>query len=119
MERIFVQLNDEQIVIDAIVIAEENCLDQNGEFSEVAAQGFIATLGHIGTWIESRLDGSVRKRPAVLGGKYLLDLDEFRPEQPYLESTWNDEIGEWENPEFDPGEEFWIALQEANQASTP
>lgn len=53
-----------------------------------------------GTWIEAKLDGSIRYNYAGIGYTYDPDRDAFIPPQPPLKPDWvlNQETLKWEEP---------------------
>ena len=97
MTRFFAELDENDIVISVLVVDDKDCLDENGEFSESVGIEYLRSVGCDGTFLESREDGSVRRFRALIGGRYLRDLDEFRPPQPEG-WIWDDDLGSWVNP---------------------
>jgi len=59
-------------------------------------ESFIKSLG--GTWVESSLDGSIRKNPAQIGGTYSPTDDAFIATQPYPSWIINSSSFQWEPP---------------------
>lgn len=78
----FAQLDNNNIVQQVIVVANEDC--GGGEFpaSEAVGQAFIASLGLTGTWKQTSYNNKFRGRYAGLGYTYDADLDEFVAPQP-------------------------------------
>ena len=51
-----------------------------------------------GTWIETKMDGSIRKNYAGIGFSYDSAKDAFIPPQPYPSWTLNESTCQWECP---------------------
>lgn len=86
----FAKINEDGIIETILVIADEQADN---------AQDFLAVeLGLGGTWIESRVDGSIRFNPAVPGGTYDADNDAFVLPQPFPSWTLNTSTFQWESP---------------------
>jgi len=51
-----------------------------------------------GTWIETKMDGSIRKNYAGIGFSYDSTRDAFIPPQPYPSWTLNEDTCLWECP---------------------
>jgi len=98
MERYFAELNDANIVESVLVVNESDCLDDQGVFSEQVGVEYLRDVYRDATFLESRYDGTLRRFPAMIGGTYLPELDEFRPEQPGDEWIWDDDLGAWVDP---------------------
>jgi len=75
--RIFALIGEGDLVENVIVLNEDDCLDENNEFSEAVAQRFIADVVALeGEWVETREDG-YRIRYAGIGMKYERAYDCF------------------------------------------
>lgn len=75
--RTFVQIGDNDIVTHSIILNEDDCLAEDGSFSEQIAQQFIAeVVGLEGEWIETDESG-LRVRYAGIGMKYERQHDCF------------------------------------------
>ena len=66
----FVQIGDDNKIIQAIVIAEADCGNKDYPLSEQLGKEFIEQLGLTGTWLQTSLDGSFRSRYASVGMYY-------------------------------------------------
>jgi hypothetical protein len=73
----FAQINDDNVVQQVIVIANDDC--GGGQFpeSEPVGQAFIASLGFSGTWLQTSYSGSFRGRYAGVQMSYNPTIDEF------------------------------------------
>ena len=98
MLRYFAQIDDTATVVQVIVVEESDCLDSNGDFSEAVGVQFLKEVVGDHTFVETRLDGSIRRFPAEPNGTYLPDLDEFRPWKLSDDFVWDDEHGVWLDP---------------------
>ena len=57
-----------------------------------------------GTWIETKMDGSIRKNYAGIGFSYDSTRDAFIPPQPYPSWTLNEDTCRWECPVAHPND---------------
>ena len=98
----FAQLNDNNVVTQVIVVANEELLD-NGVESEAKGIAFCQSLLG-GNWKQTSYNGNIRKRYAGIGYTYDADKDVFIAPQPY--PSWTlDENTEWQPPVTMPVEE--------------
>jgi hypothetical protein len=79
---IFVEVENNKI-IQAIVIADEDCGGALFPKSEPIGQDFIASIGIDGSWLQTSPDGDYRGTYAGIGYYYDSDLDIFI--QPQIE----------------------------------
>lgn len=93
----FAEISDNEIVSRVIVVANEDCLDENGNESEEIGARFCNNLFG-GTWKQTSYNGSIRKNFAATGFKYDKELDAFIPPQPYPSWILNEETASWEPP---------------------
>lgn len=93
----FAQLDENNVVQQVIVIANEDC--GGGEFpsSEAPGQEFIATLGLGGVWKQTSYNNNFRKRYAGIGYSYDEVNDVFISPRPYASWNLNSEF-DWEAP---------------------
>ena len=101
MTRLFAELQD-NIVMAVLVVDEENCVDINGQFDEQIGIDYLNRVYRPGTFLETRVDGSIRRFFASVNGTYVPDKDEFRPPQPADNWIWDDEHGQWVDPDPRP-----------------
>ena len=57
-----------------------------------------------GTWIETKMDGSIRKNYAGIGFSYDSTRDAFIPPQPYPSWTLDEDTCRWECPVAHPND---------------
>ena len=112
----FAQIDENNIVQQVIVIANENCA--GGEFpeSEPAGQEFIASLGLEGIWKQTSYNSNFRKMYAGIGFSYNLENDVFISPQPYPSWTLNNEDANWQSPVAYPNDGKSYAWNEENQS---
>ena len=68
-----------------------------------------------GTWIETKMDGSIRKNYAGIGFSYDATRDAFIPPQPYPSWTLNEDTCLWECPVAYPNDDKIYEWNEDNQ----
>ena len=109
----FAQLDENNVVQQVIVIANEDC--GGGEFpsSEVPGQAFISGLGLEGTWKQTSYNNNFRKHYAGIGYTYDEVNDVFIAPRPF--ASWTlDENFDWQAPVAMPTEGGpWIWNEEA------
>ncbi len=92
----FAQLNEENLVTQVIVVANQDTADQDGIENEAIGIAFCTNLLG-GTWKQTSYNGNIRKNYAGIGYKYDAELDAFIPPQPY--ASWIlDENAQWKAP---------------------
>jgi hypothetical protein len=115
----FAQLDENNVVTQVIVVANEELLD-NGVESEAKGVAFCQSLLG-GNWKQTSYNGTIRKRYAGIGYTYDVDKDIFITPQPY--PSWVlDADTNWQPPVampvvegkafvwFEPNQE-WIELK--------
>jgi hypothetical protein len=93
----FAQLNDENLVTQVIVVANEDTADQDGVENEAIGIAFCTNLLG-GRWVQTSYNANIRKNYAGIGYKYDATLDAFIPPQPFESWTLNEETAQWESP---------------------
>lgn len=95
----FAQLDENNVVLNVVVIANEDCQDENGNESEAVGIAFCKQLwGEDTNWIQTSYNGTFRKMMASIGGTYDADLDGFIAEPPYASWTFNTTEWKYEPP---------------------
>jgi len=93
----FAKLNEENIVTQVIVVANQDTADQDGIENEAIGIEFcINLLG--GTWKQTSYNGNIRKNYAGIGFKYDATLDAFVPPQPYASWILDETTAKWKVP---------------------
>ena len=93
----FAQLNEENLVTQVIVVANQDTVDQDGVENEAIGVEFCTNLLG-GRWKQTSYNANIRKNYAGVGYKYDKDLDAFIPPQPFASWTLNNETAQWEEP---------------------
>lgn len=96
----FAQLDNNNVVTQIIVVANEELLD-NGVESEAKGINFCQSLFG-GNWKQTSYNGTIRKNYAGIGYDYDADKDAFIAPQPYLSWTLNESTCRWEAPVIYP-----------------
>jgi hypothetical protein len=100
----FAQLNEENLVTQVIVVANQDTADQDGVENEAIGIEFCTNLLG-GTWKQTSYNGNIRKNYAGIGYKYDATLDAFIPPQPFASWILNEETAQWEAPTPYPNDE--------------
>ena len=80
-----------------IKVENSNLLDQNNVEQENLGLAFIASLGLVGTWVQTSFNNNFRKKYANIGGTYDAVNDVFITLQPY--PSWTlDSNHDWQPP---------------------
>jgi hypothetical protein len=93
----FAQLNEENLVTQVIVVANQDTADQDGVENEAIGIEFCNNLLG-GRWVQTSYNANIRKNYAGIGYKYDATLDAFIPPQPFESWTLNEETAQWEAP---------------------
>lgn len=93
----FAQLNEENIVTQVIVVANQDTADQDGVESEAVGIAFCTNLLG-GNWKQTSYNGNIRKNYAGIGYKYDATLDAFIPPQPFASWTLDETTCQWKAP---------------------
>lgn len=93
----FAQLNEENIVTQVIVVANQDTADQSGVEDESIGIAFCNKLLG-GNWKQTSYNGNIRKNYAGIGYKYDADLDAFIPPQPFASWLLDNETCQWKAP---------------------
>lgn len=93
----FAELNDQNIVTQVVVIANDALLDENGVEQESLGIDECVRLIGPGRWIQTSYNNNIRHRYASVGHLYRDDLDVFVRPQPYASWVLDDDY-EWVAP---------------------
>jgi hypothetical protein len=96
----FAQLNEQNIVMQVIVVANEELLE-NGTENEAKGIAFCQSLLG-GNWIQTSYSGKIRKNYAGIGYTYDSQRDAFIAPQPYPSWTLVEETCKWNAPVLYP-----------------
>ena len=104
----FAQLNEQNIVMQVIAVANEELLLNDVE-SESKGIAFCQSLFG-GIWVQTSYNGNVRKNYAGIGYTYDLGRDAFIPPKPYPSWILVEETCLWSAPTSKPTDNqsyFW------------
>lgn len=109
----FAQLDENNVVQQVIVIANEDCGGGDYPTADQPGQEFIASLGLPGTWKQTSYNNNFRKHYAGIGYTYDEVNDVFISPRPF--ASWNlDSNFDWQAPVAMPTEGGpWIWNEEA------
>ena len=89
----FARLDENNMVTQVVVVANDKCLDSEGNESEKVGVAFCNNLLG-GRWVQTSYNNSIRKRYAGPGFMYNEELDIFIAPQPNSDYVLND-IHDW------------------------
>jgi hypothetical protein len=93
----FAQLDENNVVLQVLVVANAEMLDENGNESEAKGAAFLQSIFG-GQWIQTSYNGNFRKRFAAVGGVYDPVKDAFIPPKKQESWVFNEDILDWEPP---------------------
>lgn len=93
----FAKLNEENIVTQVIVVANQDTADQNGVENEEIGAAFCANLLG-GIWKQTSYNGNIRKNYAGIGYKYDTTLDAFIAPKPFASWILDETTAKWKSP---------------------
>ena len=95
----FVQLDENNVVTQVIVVANEDTTDTNGvEVEEIGVAFCKKLLGAETNWKQTSYNNNFRVRYAGTGYKFYEDLNAFVPPSPFPSFVLNEETADWESP---------------------
>lgn len=95
----FAELDSENNVINVLVLADEDCLDGDGNESESVGISFLQSLlGEDTIWKQTSYNNNIRCRYAPIGGYYDSELDAFLYQKPFPSWVFNSETLDWDPP---------------------
>jgi hypothetical protein len=100
----FAQLNEDNLVTQVIVVANEDTTDSDGMENEAVGAEFCNKLLG-GKWVQTSYNATIRKNYAGIGYKYDSGLDAFIPPQPFVSWTLDEDKAQWKAPVDYPTEE--------------
>lgn len=108
----FAEIDAQNVVTRVVVVANEDCLDANGQENEAVGAGFLARLLG-GRWVQTSYNATIRKNYAGVGFRYDATLDAFIPPQPFASWTLDTETCQWVAPVPYPSDGGLYAWDEA------
>ena len=95
----FSQLDENNIVTQVIVVANEDTSDSNGvEVEEIGVAFCKKLLGADTRWVQTSYNGNFRKRYAGIGYSFSEELSAFIAPKPFDSWILNEETADWESP---------------------
>jgi hypothetical protein len=95
----FCQLDENNIVTQVIVVANEDTADSNGvEAEEIGVAFCKKLLGAETNWVQTSYNGNFRKRYAGVGYFWNAELSAFIPPKPFESWILVEETADWESP---------------------
>ena len=95
----FVQLDENNIVTQVIVVANEDTTDTNGvEVEEIGVAFCKKLLGAETNWKQTSYNGNFRVRYAGIGYSYNAELNAFIAPKPFESWVLVEETADWESP---------------------
>ena len=103
----FAQLDDNNVVTQVIVVANEEIL-LDGVETEAKGVIFCKSLfGEDTKWKQTSYNGNIRKNYAGIGFSYDAGRDAFIAPQPFPSWTLNEDTCQWQPPTPMPTEGLW------------
>jgi hypothetical protein len=95
----FAKLDENNIVTQVIVVANEDTADTNGvEVEEIGVAFCKKLLGANTRWRQTSYNNNFRKRYAGINYRYDETLDAFVPPSPFPSFVLNNETADWVSP---------------------
>jgi hypothetical protein len=95
----FARIDENNIVTQVIVVANEDTADSNGvEAEEIGVAFCKKLLGADTRWKQTSYNGNFRVRYAGIGYSWNEELSAFIPPQPFASWVLNEETADWESP---------------------
>ena len=95
----FAKIDENNIVTQVIVVANEDTTDTNGvEVEEIGVAFCKKLLGAETNWKQTSYNGNFRVRYAGIGYSWNEELSAFIPPQPFASWVLNEETADWESP---------------------
>jgi hypothetical protein len=108
----FAQLNEENLVTQVIVVANQDTTDSDGMENEAVGAAFCANLLG-GTWKQTSYNARIRKNYAGIGYKYDATLDAFIPPKPFDSWVLDTDKAQWKAPVDMPTDDKMYKWDEA------
>jgi hypothetical protein len=99
----FAQLDENNVVVNVIVVADEDTTGGDGVEDESVGIAFLkATFGEDTNWAKTSYNANIRKNYASIGGVFDTDRDAFIPPKPFNSWLLNEDTCTWEAPKPHP-----------------
>lgn len=93
----FAELDEKNVVVRVVRVHDNECMDESGQEVEALGAAFCQNLLG-GNWIQTSVNGRIRKRLAGIGSTYHPERNIFISEKPFSSWILNEETTEWEPP---------------------
>jgi len=93
----FAELDENNVVLRVIVVADSDTSDSLGNEDETIGIAFCQNLLG-GNWKKTSYNNNIRKNYAGIGYTYDIDRDAFIPPKPYNSWVLNETTCQWESP---------------------
>jgi len=95
----FAQIDENNIVTQVIVVANEDIQDANGvEVEEIGVAFCKKLLGAETNWKQTSYNNNIRVRYAGIGYSFSEELNAFIPPKPWPSFVLNEETADWVSP---------------------
>jgi len=95
----YAQIDENNIVTQVIVVANEDIQDANGNEVESIGVAFCQKLlGAETNWKQTSYNNNIRVRYAGIGYKFSEELNAFIPPKPWPSFVLNEETADWVSP---------------------
>jgi hypothetical protein len=95
----YARLDENNVVTQVIVVANEDTSDANGvEVEEIGVAFCKKLLGADTRWVQTSYNGNFRVRYAGIGYSFSEELNAFIAPQPFASWVLNEETADWESP---------------------
>jgi hypothetical protein len=95
----FCQLDENNVVTQVIVVANEDTSDSNGtEVEEIGVAFCKKLLGADTRWVQTSYNGNFRVRYAGISYTFSEELNAFIPPIPFPSFVLNEETADWQSP---------------------
>ena len=111
----FAEIDDNNVVLRVIVVANKDTADANGNEVESIGVAFCQRLLG-GNWKQTSYNGNFRKNYAGIGFTYDAGIDAFVPPKPYPSWVLNSNTAQWEAPVPMPQDGKKYSWDEATQS---
>lgn len=108
----FAELDENNTVLRVIVVNDSDCLDENGNESEIVGADFCTNLFG-GRWVQASYNATIRKNYPGAGYTYDQELDAFIPPRPFPSWSMTEDC-KWFAPVAYPSDENRYQWDEAS-----
>ena len=99
----FAEINDQSIVQQVVVVANDVLLDENNVEQEALGVSFCEQIFG-GSWKQTSYNGNFRKNFAGVGYSYDATRNAFLPPRPFASWTLDEETCHWQAPVAHPSD---------------